>query len=397
MPEQPMRAGEPAASWRSVLLGQLWRTALTRLGLQFVDPGLEAAFRHDHCTRLMSQVRYSLMLGSLLYLVLGLQDLWFFPDRYHWIWLLRLAVVAVLIMVYTASHRPFFKRWLSVILAAATVVAGLGPITMIAVGSAEVAASYHLGLVLVVVWGYTFSGLRFTPAAFANALLILAYLGMSLATRHQLKIWLVANFTNLLAASLLAGFASCMIERQRRNLFYRTVVLDAERRSHEQMAMSDHLTGLPNRSCFERHIETALQKARSSALRLALIFIDINDFKRINDTYGHHGGDQALVALARNMKRALRANDMVARIGGDEFVALLNEINERDDAEKVSDKLKAALVRPVVIRAPDGSSAIVPVSASIGMAVYPDDGDDYLSLLRAADAAMYQDKFAPME
>ncbi len=379
------------------MLGQLWRTARARLGLQFVDPGVEAAFRDDYCVRQMSQARYSLVLGSLLYLGLGLQDLWFFPDQYHWIWLLRLAIVAFLITVYIASHRPFFKRWQSALLTAATVVAGLGPIIMIAVGTAEVAAAYHLGLVLVVVWNYTFSGLRFVPAAFANLVLVLVYIGTSLTIDLPFEIWLVANLINLLAASLLAGFASYMIERQRRNLFYRAVVLDAERRSHELMALSDYLTGLPNRTGFERHFETALQQARNSDLRLALIFIDIDDFKRINDTYGHHGGDQALVAIARSMKRALRASDMVARIGGDEFVALLNEIHVRDDARKVADKLKEALVRPLVIRAPDGSSISVPVSASVGMAIYPDDGNDYPSLMHAADIAMYRDKFAPVE
>lgn len=370
----------------------LWEPALRRLGLRFVDPGLEAAFRRDYDRRTLTQVRLSIVLGSIVYLALGLQDLWFFPEHYARAWLLRASIVAFLMSAYVLTHRPLFERRSSAILAAVTIVAGLGPITMIAVGSSAVAVSYYLGLVLVVVWSYTFSGLRFVAAAICNLVLFAAYLSVSLTTSKMTEIWLLTNTTNLLAASLLVGFAAYLIERQRRVLFYHNVVLDAERRSHEQLAMSDHLTGLPNRSSFERRVEEAIQRARAESQRLALIFIDLNGFKLINDTYGHDAGDQVLVALGRRMTRSLRANDTVARIGGDEFVALLNDIGDRAAAERVVAKVRSALSDPVAILASDDNSAIVPVSASIGLAVYPDDGQDYLSLLRAADGAMYHNK-----
>lgn len=122
--------------------------------------------------------------------------------------------------------------------------------------------------------------------------------------------------------------------------------------------------------------------------------MDIDDFKPVNDTYGHRVGDNVLRVLARGLEDALRANDTVSRVGGDEFVVLLEEIAGRAKAEKVADKIADTLARPVVVTTSDGDNATVRVTASIGVAMYPEDGESARALIQRADQAMYEAKRA---
>lgn len=369
---------------------------LQALGLRFPDRDLELAFRADYNQRVLGQARLSLLLGSLLYLLLGLQDPWFFPQHYGRVWLLRLLIATLLLGGVVLSYRPLFLRHFSAMLAAITLLAGLGPLVMIAYGSLNVALSYYLGLILVVVWAYTFSGLRFFHAAACNLALLWAYLLVSLTAQSLGSVWLATNGSNLLAASLLAGFAGFVIERQRRVLFHHTVLLETDRRSQEKLALSDPLTGLANRIGFERRFHAAMQHAQRQGHLLALIFIDIDNFKRINDRYGHEAGDQVLQSMAALMSGTLRAGDLMARLGGDEFVVLLDQVGSRAAADKVAAKLRAVLSQGLAISLP-GLETVTPISVSLGVAIYPDDGAGYTGLLRQADSAMYQNKRSQTE
>jgi len=367
---------------------------LTRLGFSFADDALERAFRQDYDKRVALQVRLSLLCGAVLYPSLAWQDVWFFPDRYPLIWLIRGSVAAMLLLTLALVCRPRFFRYYTPLVMAAALVAGAGVITMIGLGSADVASSYYLGLTLVIVWGYTFSGLRLPWAVALNLILLAAYLLVSLLVGNAAPMWLATNFGNAVAASALVGVAAYLMERQRRTVFYHALLLDDERRSHEQRAHSDHLTGLPNRAYFERHSKQALSRAQRQGSRLAVIYIDIDGFKPINDRYGHHVGDAVLAEVARRLESTLRASDIVARVGGDEFVALLEEVGDRDKVLMVVDKLREAVRQPVAVRLPSGAQAVIEVTVSVGTVLYPDDGETFGLLLEQADAAMYRDKLA---
>lgn len=152
-------------------------------------------------------------------------------------------------------------------------------------------------------------------------------------------------------------------------------------------AHHDALTGLPNRVLFEDRLELAVAEAARHGRRLAVLFIDLDGFKRINDVHGHAAGDAALVEVAARLARSLRASDTLARLHGDEFVVLLPEIAADADARALAATLLDALAPPIKL-AGQGSS----LTASIGVCVYPRDADDAASLLRAADAAMYRAK-----
>jgi diguanylate cyclase (GGDEF)-like protein len=360
--------------------------------LNFADEELERAFRGDYAQRIIGQARLSLLLGCVLYLGLGVQDPWFFPNDYGWIWLLRGIVGLTMLAGFLTSFRTWFTARYTVILLPISLLAGAGPMVMIAVGSRDVALSYYLGLALVITWAYTFSGMRFAPAMAVNVLLLSAYLPVAALPGVIPAVWVATNFSNLLATSLLVGFAAFVLEGQRRTLFYQATLLDEDLRSHRHRALTDALTGLPNREDFERRLQGALQRAERAEKPLAVMFIDIDDFKPVNDSYGHTVGDAALRILARRAADTLRANDTVARYGGDEFVVLLEDIATAGKADKVADKLRQAMREPFVVPRQGHGSVLVRVAASVGIAVYPLDGRTASALLHRADEAMYRDK-----
>ena len=149
----------------------------------------------------------------------------------------------------------------------------------------------------------------------------------------------------------------------------------------------DALTLLPNRRLLRDRFNRALAAAKRHDSRLALLFLDINRFKQINDNQGHAVGDCVLQRVASVLVAAVREVDTVCRYGGDEFVVLLTEINQSDDAARVACKLAAALAVPAQV-----GDRLLPLSASIGISLYPDDGQDSDTLLGRADAAMYHAK-----
>jgi len=156
------------------------------------------------------------------------------------------------------------------------------------------------------------------------------------------------------------------------------------------LAYNDSLTGLTNRTGLAPALEHAVQLALRYGRRLALVFLDLDGFKQINDAQGHHAGDQVLAEIGGRLRSCLRASDLVARLGGDEFVVLLEELHESGQAAAVARKLLAEIARPCTL--PDGAPAKVTVS--IGVSLLPDDAGDARDLMRHADAAMYVAKQA---
>jgi diguanylate cyclase (GGDEF)-like protein/PAS domain S-box-containing protein len=161
--------------------------------------------------------------------------------------------------------------------------------------------------------------------------------------------------------------------------------LDAQKIAH--MANHDALTGLPNRSLFTDRLETSIKNAKRDQKPLAILFIDLDGFKPVNDTHGHQAGDDILVEVSRRLTTCVRASDTVGRFGGDEFVALLGGDIDAERSGKIADKIIDHVSRPI-----DSSGLSLIVGASIGIAVYPNDGSTPEGLMAAADAAMYEAK-----
>jgi diguanylate cyclase (GGDEF)-like protein len=153
------------------------------------------------------------------------------------------------------------------------------------------------------------------------------------------------------------------------------------------IAHHDSLTGLPNRLQFPLQLEHGVAYARRHDSLLAVLFVDIDRFKTINDTLGHDAGDQVLMQFAHRLRGCVREVDTVARQGGDEFIVLLTELHSAQDAQQVADKIMAALAAPFVV-----NGDTLAVAASIGVAIYPDDDEDIEVLIEKADLALYAAK-----
>ena len=153
------------------------------------------------------------------------------------------------------------------------------------------------------------------------------------------------------------------------------------------LAYHDVLTGLPNRALFRDRVGLAIMQAKRSGMKVATMFVDLDRFKLVNDTFGHQKGDDLLKQVARRLHDGLREMDTLARIGGDEFTVLLPNLHSRDDAARVAGKLVDDISRSFVI-----SGDEVFLTASIGISIYPDDSDDIETLQRDADIAMYHVK-----
>jgi diguanylate cyclase (GGDEF)-like protein len=188
-----------------------------------------------------------------------------------------------------------------------------------------------------------------------------------------------------LAARILARLDAAVTERET----FQTELVAARKTKEEwrNLAYHDDLTGLPNRSLLLDRLGLAIAHSRRLAGHLALLFLDLDDFKSVNDSFGHGIGDRLLVELAARVRASVRAGDTVARFGGDELVVLLDSVTGAEDAAHVAAKVLAAVQAPFRL---DGHE--ICVAASIGVSVYPGDGTSSADLVSRADAAMYRDK-----
>ena len=171
------------------------------------------------------------------------------------------------------------------------------------------------------------------------------------------------------------GVLVVTVDNTERKLFERRV---------QYLALHDALTGLANRVLFFDRLNSAIAAAHRNAGAFALLYLDLDDFKPINDTYGHEAGDIALRSIAERLRDCVRESDTVARLGGDEFVLLVNDAYDEAAAVTVAEKALAALLRPLPI---DGCTHRV--SGSFGIVLYPRHGEDADTLISRADAAMY--------
>ena len=144
------------------------------------------------------------------------------------------------------------------------------------------------------------------------------------------------------------------------------------------------MTDLPNRALFSDALEHSISLAKRNNYKLAVLFLDLDGFKKVNDTLGHDAGDVLLLGVSKRLKQTIRASDTVARVGGDEFVFVLNDIGTHESAASIANKIIAALSEPFKL-----GEQVSRVGASIGISIYPDDAEQTDTLIKQADEAMY--------
>ncbi|WP_420226469.1 putative bifunctional diguanylate cyclase/phosphodiesterase [Pigmentiphaga litoralis] len=235
-----------------------------------------------------------------------------------------------------------------------------------------------------VIMGLAIVGMHYTGMAAASfpvgTVCLAAGSGMSAS-------WLALLVTTVtlgvLAIALVAALLDARMQQRTAALSFS---LEAANEELIRLALHDTLTGLPNRILLQEHVKRSVEQGQRGRGTFAVMFVDLDGFKAINDAYGHHTGDALLVSIAQRLRHELRAEDSIARLGGDEFVVLASAADPQDAAQ-LAQRLIDVVSAPVAL-----SEHLLLVTASIGIAMFPGDGDSGASLMTNADAAMYHAK-----
>lgn len=358
------------------------------LTLRFKNDSLETAFLRATQTRTRQQGQFACVIGMIVYLLHGGLDQWFVaPELIGQVWGARLTALCVPLLVLLLSLTRFFDPIAHVLLALVGAAAGTGLIAMQVHLPLDSAPYYYPMMVLVTFYTYNFIGTRFIHALGVDLALFAAYnLVFWGLLDYPLRTLLGHDFF-IVSANLIGGSVGYITERQRRLLYLREQELEAERTHHLQRALHDPLTGLPNRELlYDRITQAELGAARNKTQHCGF-FLDLDGFKGVNDRFGHKTGDQALREVARRLQAAVRASDTVARIGGDEFFVLAENIGDMAAAHALAHKLLAELAVPF-----DFLPEHAQMGASIGICPFPYEGMTVTDLIHRADEAMYRVK-----
>ena len=368
----------------------LWSASLRKWTLSFQNERLEALYQLYAMPSLRRHSRLALLVGAVMYMLYSLLDpLFVTPEAIVSVWYIRTMVVMLFFAVLGLSFYRQFVRYHQLLLALVALFSSLGLLAQLTFMPLAAINYYFTGLVVMVFWSYTFSGLRFFNASLVGLCVFLIFNFMYLYLRPLPQLQVLIYDVFLLSANVVGAFASYVSEKQSRELFLREKDLDNERHRQQEKALHDRLTGLPNRELLLDRIEQAINFSVRNDQLCAGLFIDLDKFKPINDTYGHLIGDVVLKEVATRLRFTGRETDTVARLGGDEFFVLARDIGSPEAAELLANKLRMQLISPIIL---DGLPPIKDLSASIGICVFPYRDVSAVDVIRRADHAMYDIK-----
>ncbi len=362
---------------------------------------LRAAFEANLAEERLRGMRESCVLAVVLYALFGILDIWAIPSALHEVWLIRSIVVVMLATLYWSTHFPFWRKRYVPLAVGMYLGMGLGIEAMVYLAGPDDLAKhlYYTGLILVVMALYAWSFMGIWQNAATGFTLVALYVLISLRVHDMAnpREWpvLLTNCFFFVSANVIGIYANAMRGRYLRESFLLRQALitdlkrtEAEKKESEFWSEHDALTGLPNRKYLMPRLAGAIAKSSGSGTRLALLFIDLDGFKAINDRLGHATGDAVLQVVGKRLASCVREHDLIARIGGDEFVVVLTIDASLDEAVlRVAGSIIAAIESP--IRDPDIGRKL---SGSIGISVFPDDGATADALLTAADRQLYEAK-----
>lgn len=360
---------------------------LNRFTLRFADRALEAAYQQYHVQGVLQVTRFGLLLAASLYVFYGVLDLWNTPEQLQYLWPLRFSMFAILAGVFALSWKPFFIRHHQRIVTIIAIVTGLNVCAILVALPLPMMNHQNAALLLVIIGSFTLLGVQFVFAVLVGVVLAGTYSLLELFVFGNNTPSMMVNLGYMASAVLLASLGAHAADTQRRTAYYSRLQVEREREESEHRSMHDPLTGLPNRRLLMEKLAHAVARNQRFGTMCAVLFIDVDNFKQVNDRHGHAFGDRYLQVVGTRMRDCLRATDTVARLGGDEFVVLLEDLHGPDDARLLRARLIKCFVEPCHV---DGVS--MRVDLSMGLALHPHDGSTPEALLEAADRGMYADK-----
>lgn len=374
------------------------------LALAFSDRALEGAFQQDYFEKTLLQVRLTLVFAAVLYSLFGILDYFVIPETKNYTWFIRFAVVSpLLLIIYFLTYAPFYRIWMRSCLFVAGIVSGAGIVWMIVLHPSPGNQLYYSGVLLCVLFYFVFIP-DFFLASLLSWLLFILYIAMVVFFSNISPPALMNNASAFFAFNVAGMFASHSFERymrsdfmQRRIIHERTEELkkalqevEMAHKKAEELSQTDPLTGLFNRRYFFSTLEKELARNLRNRHCIALIMLDIDHFKSINDTYGHRMGDMVLQEIAGKIGDTVRTTDTPCRYGGEEFAILLPE-TDYEAAVLIGLRLQQGIEAMKILFC----EKTISITASIGVAALSE-GDFVESdvLVEMADQALYEAKEA---
>ena len=377
-------------------LRELGGVEMRPLTLTFDSAEIEADYRAARIPKALPLARFALMAGIVLYAVFGVLDpVLFSPAERDAIWGVRFAVVCpVLAVLLLATWVERVQPYLSALLVFALSVSGLGIIAMTVIALPPNGDLYYAGLLLVLFFGYILLPLRFVHATAVGWAMVLAYQVAALWLRPVSLDQLLNNDFFFVSANFVGMVGAYIIEAHRRRDHLALRVIDRERkalaaanRRLTELAIRDPLTGLMNRRTLMERVHEAIALSRRYGVVSTVLLLDLDHFKRVNDTLGHVAGDELLRAVANVIRNDVRAPDQAFRYGGDEFVVLLP-----NTPPELAVHLANRLLDSVRYRCGHTLPAELGVGCSIGVAAVRAGTDSAEDVLAEVDEALYRAK-----
>lgn len=369
--------------------------------LSFQDEGLERRFRSGYSRRYRFQSLLAMQVALVLFSLFAVLDWLLYPQLVAQLWSIRFgfALPVLLLIFFFLLGRAYF-RYGQQLMSLSLVVANLAIVGMTVVIPADMNDVYVAGLMLVALYGYTVSRLRFVWATVGNWFGVLAY-NLANIWWGDVSNWDVfaGNFF-CISTNVMGMVASYSMEYDSRRGFLLQQELRRERsrlntvnKRLEKQARTDELTRLANRRSFFEHAQEEWRRAQRKGNCLSLVMIDVDHFKRVNDRYGHQAGDACLEQVAKVLaSHARRAGEMAARLGGEEFILLLPDASS-DLACEIAEAARSAIAATDFIIAPSSGSVGLHLTISCGVvSAFADDEHTLENLLSQADRAMYEAK-----
>ncbi len=378
--------------------------------LSFQEPRLERSFRASYGRRFHSQTLLAMALALLLFCLFGLLDWLLYPDLVQQLWTIRYIFTCLpLLGILLLLSGRYYWRYGEPLMALALLIGNLAVVAMTVVIPAEMNDVYVAGLMLIALFGYTVARMRFIWATLSTWAGLLAYNVANILWGDASNWDLIAGNFFCVTTNIMGMVASYSMEYDSRRGFILQQQLRRERqrlgllnrelqevnRQLEKQALTDELTGLANRRSFFERLQEEWRRAQRKQEALAVIMIDVDHFKAVNDRFGHQAGDLCLQQLAQVMREhGRRAGETVARLGGEEFAMLLPATDVNRACEIAEDLRRDIAGLDVSLPHSPGKLAVHP-TVSCGVAsLVP---DEYLApeyLLFLADQALYEAKDA---
>jgi diguanylate cyclase (GGDEF)-like protein len=363
--------------------------------LTFRDADTERAFRRGYWEEPIRMSRFAMASAAVLWATFGYLDYLVGRDALLELWFIRYAIGLPTIMISLAlSYLTVFRARYHLFMVPGVVVCIGCIIAMVTVTEPPTSDYYYAGLIIVLVFSYTFLQLPVVYATLAGIVSLLAYEYVAVFVKRSPFELIVNNTYFLFATNYVGVFACYSLERYRRKIFLHLRIIENDREQLaaltaelEELSAHDPLTGLYNRRQLAEHLEATMGLHERHGTPAAIMLIDLDDFKEINDRYGHLAGDELLRRTARVTTATIRRSDVAFRYGGDEFLVLLP-----DTTLEAAEDLAERLVRRVMSFGRSDSGFEDAAGISVGVAAINDGISRSEDLLVAADRALYAAK-----